>query len=187
MSHMTPNGRVQKILQTAVPRLYHLHQPEALARNVTHQARSVSEDRSPSFVRCLPEGKSVSEIAKQIAIPRGTVAAWVRRNSFGIRPIDRLTPTAILDATVARLQGIYLEAMQSGEASKSGTTVETHMAVDENNFVRSRTANRRDRKPETPPPVPAGAEPVAPAADSHASRKPRNRRARQPRPQRRRR
>ncbi len=33
--------------------------------------------------------------------------------------------------------------MQSREASKSGTTVETHVAVDENNFVRSQTASRR--------------------------------------------
>ncbi len=89
------------------------------------------------------EGKTVTEIAKQISVPRGTVAAWVRRNSFGIPPFDRLTPTAILDATVARLQGIYLEAMQSWEASKSGTTIETHLAVDENNFIRSQTANRR--------------------------------------------
>jgi hypothetical protein len=89
------------------------------------------------------EGKSVSEIAKQISVPRATVAMWVRRNSFGIPPFDRLTPAAILDAAVARLQGIYLEAMQSWEQSKSGTIVETNVAVDENNFVRSQTANRR--------------------------------------------
>ena len=89
------------------------------------------------------EGKSVSEIAKQISVPRATVATWVRRNSFGIPSFDRMTPAAILDAAVARLQGIYLEAMQAWEASKSGTTVETNVAVDENNFVRSQTANRR--------------------------------------------
>jgi transposase-like protein len=91
----------------------------------------------------LAEGKGVSEIAKQISVPRGTVAAWIRRNSLGTPPFDRLTPTAVLDAAVARLQGIYLEAMQSWEASKTGTTVETQVAVDENNFVRSQTANRR--------------------------------------------
>jgi hypothetical protein len=89
------------------------------------------------------EGKSISEISRQINVPRPTVANWVRRNCFGIPPFDRLTPAAILDATVARLQGIYLEAMQSWEESKSGTTVETNVAVDENNFVRSQTANRR--------------------------------------------
>ena len=33
--------------------------------------------------------------------------------------------------------------MQAWEESKSGTTVETNVAVDENNFVRSQTANRR--------------------------------------------
>jgi hypothetical protein len=54
-----------------------------------------------------------------------------------------LTPTAVLDAAVARLQGIYLEAMQAWEASKTGNTVETTLAVDENNFVRSERANRR--------------------------------------------
>ena len=46
-----------------------------------------------------------------------------------------MTPTAILDATVARLQGIYLEVVQGLGASKTGTTVETTVAVDENNFV----------------------------------------------------
>jgi hypothetical protein len=89
------------------------------------------------------EWKSVSEIAERISVPRATVATWVRRNSLGIPPFDRMTPSAILEATVARLQGIYLEAMQAWEASKSGTTVETTVAVDENNFVRSQTANRR--------------------------------------------
>ena len=89
------------------------------------------------------EGKSVAEIAKEISVPRATVAMWVRRSTFGIPPFDRATPTAILDATVARLQGIYLEAMQAWEASKSGTTVETTLAVDEDNFVRSQKANRR--------------------------------------------
>ena len=43
---------------------------------------------------------------------------------------------------MARLQGIYLEAMQAWEESKSGTTVETCVAVDQNNFVRSQTANQ---------------------------------------------
>ena len=108
--------------------------------------RNYSERRAAliPIVRSMrAEGKTVSEIAKEIFVPRGTVATWVRRNSFGIPPFDRMTPTAILDATVARLQGIYLEAMQSWEASKSGTTVETNVAVDENNFVRSQTANRR--------------------------------------------
>jgi hypothetical protein len=108
--------------------------------------RNHSERRAafiPLVQSKLAEGQSVSEIAKQISVPRGTVAAWIRRNSFGIPPFDRLTPTAILDATVARLQGIYLEAMQSWEASKSGTTVETRVAVDESNFIRSQTANRR--------------------------------------------
>ena len=33
--------------------------------------------------------------------------------------------------------------MQAWEESKTGTTVETRLAVDENNFVRSQTANRR--------------------------------------------
>ena len=89
------------------------------------------------------EGKSVAQIARQVSVPRETVANWVRRNTFGIPPFDRTTPAAILDATVARLQGIYLEAMQAWEASKSGTTVETVVAVDESNFVRSQKASRR--------------------------------------------
>ena len=89
------------------------------------------------------EGKSVADIARQISVSRATVASWVRRKSFGIPPFGRMTPTAILDAAIARLQGIYLEAMRAWEASKSGTTVETAVAVDENNFVRSQTANRR--------------------------------------------
>ncbi len=40
---------------------------------------------------------------------------------------------------------MYLRSVSklAWEASKSGTTVETNVAVDENNFVRSQTANRR--------------------------------------------
>jgi hypothetical protein len=96
------------------------------------------------IVRTLcSQGKSVAEIAEQISVPRGTVASWVRRNCFGMPDFNPLTPTAVLDAAVARLQGIYLEAMQAWEASKTGNTVETTLAVDENNFVRSERANRR--------------------------------------------
>jgi hypothetical protein len=97
------------------------------------------------------ERKSVAEIAELISVPRATVSAWIRRNSIGFPSFDRMTPAVILDAAVARLQGIYLEAMQAWEASKSGTTVETRVAVDENNFVRSQTANRRVTRPSRAP------------------------------------
>ncbi len=51
-----------------------------------------------------------------------------------------LSPGRRASRAAAQLDSIYLEAMQAWEESKTGKTVETTAAVNENNFVRARRA-----------------------------------------------
>ncbi len=89
------------------------------------------------------EGKSIAEISKRSGVPKGTIGSWIVRRVLAIPPVGASTPDDELRAAIARLDSIYLEAMAAWEASKTGKTVETAVAVDENNFVRSQRANRR--------------------------------------------
>ena len=89
------------------------------------------------------EGKSLWEISKRTGIARSTIASWILRRNLGIPAVGALAPDDELRAAIARLESIYLEAMDAWDASKSGKTVETSVAVDENNFVRAQHASRR--------------------------------------------
>ncbi len=83
------------------------------------------------------EGKSLTEISRRTGVPRGTIADWITSANFGMPVVGPSAPDDELRAVAARLDSIYLEAMQAWEESKTGKTVETTAAVDENNFVRA--------------------------------------------------